>query len=80
MMDFTRKTDPKWELLELNSLVNDLIGFCGNASKRHNVQLVNRIPAGIPAVYADRIQLEQILLNLLLNGIEACHRMIINRL
>ena len=74
MMDFTRKTDPKWELLELNSLVNDLIGFCGNAAKRHNVQLVNRIPAGIPAVYADRIQLEQILLNLLLNGIEACHR------
>ncbi len=74
MMDFTRKSDPKWELLELNSLVNDLIGFCGSAAKRHNVVLENGLPENIPAVYADRIQLEQILLNLLLNGIEACHR------
>lgn len=74
MMDFTRKSDPRWELLELNPLVNDLIGFCASAAKRHNVVLENSLPADIPAVYADRIQLEQILLNLLLNGIEACHR------
>ena len=74
MMDFTRKSDPKWELLELNPLVNDLIGFCASAAKRHNVVLENGLPVDIAAVYADRIQLEQILLNLLLNGIEACHR------
>ncbi|RTE67176.1 PAS domain S-box protein [Amphritea opalescens] len=74
MMDFTRKSQPKRELLSLNTLVNDLIGFCVSAAKRHNVVIENRLPDNIAEVYADRIQLEQILLNLLLNGIEACHR------
>ena len=74
MMDFTRKSDPECQQLELTSLVNDLIGFCASAAKRHNVILENAMPASLPKVFADRIQLEQILLNLLLNGIEACHR------
>lgn len=74
MMDFTRKTEPKWQMLELNPLVDDLLQFCANSARRHNVEIENRLPQSLPAVYADRIQLEQILLNLLLNGIEACHR------
>ncbi|MBU2965650.1 PAS domain S-box protein [Amphritea sp. 2_MG-2023] len=74
MMDFTRKSEPERELLSLTTLVNDLIGFCASAAKRHHVLLENNLSVVLPEVYADRIQLEQILLNLLLNGIEACHR------
>ncbi len=74
MMDFTRKTAPQREPLDLAALVNDLLLFCASKAQRHNVSLDNRIPTGLPRVLADRIQLEQILLNLLLNGIEACHR------
>jgi two-component system sensor kinase FixL len=73
MMDFTRKSEPQREAIVLQPLVSDLLQFCENAAVRHNVILENRIAADLPAVFADRIQLEQILLNLLLNGIEASH-------
>lgn len=72
MMDFTRKTQPRRELLDLTPLVDELISFCQHTAGRYQVQLANRLPAELPAVMADRIQLEQILLNLILNGIEAC--------
>ena len=55
-------------------LVNDLIGFCSSSIESHRVIVENKIPAELPGVYADPIQVEQILLNLLLNGIEASHR------
>lgn len=74
MMDFTRKTTPQREWLDLTELVNDLIQFCAYSAKRNNVITESRLPAGLPLVFADRIQLEQVLLNLLLNGIEACQR------
>lgn len=72
MMDFTRKTEPCRELLDLAPLVDELISFCQHSAGRHQVQLSNRLPDNLPPVLADRIQLEQILLNLILNGIEAC--------
>ena len=72
MMDFTRKTEPCWEMLQLSPLVDELVEFCSNSAARHQVRLVNRLPEQLPAVYGDRIQLEQILLNLILNGMEAC--------
>ncbi|MBR9867620.1 MAG: PAS domain S-box protein [Oceanospirillales bacterium] len=72
MMDFTRKAEPCREMLALSPLVDELIRFCASNADRHHVRLSNRLPADLPPVWGDRIQLEQILLNLILNGIEAC--------
>ena len=72
MMDFARKGQPQREALAVQPLVDDVLAFCVSAATQAGVQLENRVPADIGDVCADRIQLEQILLNLLLNGIEAC--------
>ncbi|WP_370277597.1 PAS domain S-box protein [Pontibacterium sp.] len=73
MMDFARKGQPQREAIPLAALVDEVLQFCASSAGRSNVQLTNRITDTQMAVLADRIQLEQILLNLLLNGIEACH-------
>ncbi|WP_083704995.1 ATP-binding protein [Motiliproteus sp. MSK22-1] len=74
MMDFTRKNEPRYQHVQLPELVNDLIGFCSSSIENHRVIVEDKIPADLPGVHADPIQVEQILLNLLLNAIEASHR------
>ncbi|WP_372831166.1 PAS domain S-box protein [Pontibacterium sp.] len=71
MMDFARKGQTQRETVQVKALVSEVMDFCASSAGRSNVQLENRIPDNLSAVMADRIQLEQILLNLLLNAIEA---------
>ncbi|WP_293267896.1 ATP-binding protein [Neptunomonas sp.] len=73
MMDFARKQEPVRERLDLHGLIDDLLEFCASSAAQHNVLLENRTPAILPQVMADRVQLEQVFLNLVLNAIESCH-------
>lgn len=72
MMDFTRKQEPHKEVVKLSDVVQDLIEFCAANAEKHQVSVLNHISDQTLSVFADRIQLEQILLNLMINGIEAC--------
>ncbi|MDV2078107.1 PAS domain-containing sensor histidine kinase [Marinobacter xestospongiae] len=74
MMDFTRKQEPVIEALDLTALIGDLCDFCESTAERHNVRIVNRVDQPMPAVRGDKIQLEQVILNLLVNAIEASRR------
>lgn len=72
MMDFTRKGEPLREALAFSEVVSDVLQLCAPNAERHQVQLLERVAPTLPAVVADRIQLEQVLLNLIVNAIEAC--------
>ncbi|MBP6861231.1 MAG: PAS domain S-box protein [Neisseriaceae bacterium] len=72
MMDFTRKREPfKKERFGLGDVIEDLIEFCHPKAKRQHVRFSTHIPADLPLVETDRIQVEQVLLNLMVNAIEA---------
>lgn len=71
MMDFTRKQEPVVTSLNLPELIRDMIDFCESMAERHNVRLVFEPGSELPPVRGDRIQLEQVLLNLIVNAIEA---------
>ena len=72
MMDFSRKRPPRQQQLALENLILDVFDFCSRSAHQHHVMLEPPQLSSSLYVWADRVQLEQVLLNLLLNAIEAC--------
>ena len=66
-----KKTDPHMAPLDVRNAIEDAIGLVQSELRSQNVSLRFEPAADLPPVMADRIQLEQVILNLVLNGIEA---------
>jgi signal transduction histidine kinase len=66
-----QKGSPRLEIVDINELVKEMVTVLHNEAKRHSVVIRADLPEGLPAVMADRVQLQQALMNLMLNGIEA---------
>jgi PAS domain S-box-containing protein len=60
---------PGW--LDLNQTIGEIIAMLRGELHRHRVSLLTQLANNLPALWGDRIQLQQVLLNLLMNGIEA---------
>jgi len=65
------KTDTKKALLDINGVVNEVIALVQGELVRHKISLRIEFAPALPAVFADRVQLQQVIINLIMNGIEA---------
>jgi PAS domain S-box-containing protein len=66
-----RKAAPQKTRLAINDVIAEVIALADSELRRHGVALHTDLAADLPLVLGDRIQLQQVLLNLLLNGMEA---------
>ncbi|OHC62423.1 MAG: PAS domain-containing sensor histidine kinase [Rhodocyclales bacterium RIFCSPLOWO2_02_FULL_63_24] len=71
MRDFVRKSEPHCVSVPLADIVDEVIGFAEMEARKAGVDIRVDISPGLPPVRADRIMIEQVLLNLVKNGIEA---------
>ncbi len=69
--EFVKKSEPRRHPVQLAGIVDDAIGFVEIDARRHGVQVVSQLPADLPPVFADAVMIEQVVLNLVKNGIEA---------
>jgi PAS domain S-box-containing protein len=67
----SKKTDPQRAWLDINDVIHEVIALVDSEVRTHRVTLRTELSAALPPVQGDRIQLQQVVLNLLLNGIEA---------
>ena len=65
------RTGPQKVRLEVNDVIRDLVPLIGPEIRSHEVSLRLDLAPGLPPVVADRVQLQQVLINLAMNGIEA---------
>jgi C4-dicarboxylate-specific signal transduction histidine kinase len=62
---------PQQVRLELNDVVNDVVPLVRHEVSNHGVSLRLRLAPGLPPLLGDRVQLQQVFINLILNGIQA---------
>jgi signal transduction histidine kinase len=66
-----RKSSPKRELLAINEIIGQMAGMMRDEAREHGVSIRAELKSDLPMTVADRVQLQQVLMNLMLNGIEA---------
>jgi PAS domain S-box-containing protein len=67
----TRKAAPRKTQLELNDVINDVVALVQREVLNHRVSLRLELDSGLPPLLGDRVQLQQVLINLVINGIQA---------
>ena len=69
-----KKSPPQKDWLNINDTVLEVIALTRSEMHMNRVSLQTQLADNLPAVRADRIQLQQVVLNLIINGIEAMNR------
>jgi PAS domain S-box-containing protein len=62
---------PQRELVDINEVVGEMLVLLRNEATEHSILLRTELSPQLPQISADRVQLQQVLMNLMLNGIEA---------
>jgi len=66
-----KKSGPQLARLDINDAIQEILLLTHRELTQHDVALRTDLSAGDRAVFGDRIQLQQVMLNLIMNGIEA---------
>jgi PAS domain S-box-containing protein len=68
---FYKKSTPRRELVDANGIIHEIITLLNGEAIRSSVAIRTELAADLPKVMADRVQLQQVFMNLMLNAIEA---------
>jgi len=65
------KNAPQREVVDVNDVVREMVVLLQNEARQHLVSVHMELAENLPRVIGDRVQLRQVMMNLILNGIEA---------
>ncbi len=68
---FLRKTEPKRNISDVNTLVQEVLQLADSQIRQAAVRVQLRLAEALPPVYVDTIQIQQMVLNLVGNSLEA---------
>jgi PAS domain S-box-containing protein len=68
---FITKAPPERNRLDINEIIQEVLPLTARELDKNEVQLVLQLTEALPTVLGDRVQLQQVLLNLIVNAIEA---------
>ncbi len=66
-----KKGTPQRELVNVNEVIREMVVLLRSEAARYGISVRVDLAAGLPQVMGDRVQLQQVLMNLMMNGIEA---------
>ncbi len=68
---FIKKAPAEKNVLDINEVIQEALALAGHELQKNRILVESQLAKPLPLVLADRIELQQILLNLIMNGIEA---------
>jgi PAS domain S-box-containing protein len=66
-----KKAPPQRERLDINEVIVEIVEITRGEAMKHRISVSTQLAEHLPAVEADRVQLQQVLLNLIVNAIDA---------
>jgi signal transduction histidine kinase len=69
--ELTRKAPPRIQYADINAIISDAIAFTIREIQAKDIEVTTRLDAGLPPVAVDPVQIQQVILNLVVNAIEA---------
>lgn len=69
--DLIHKVPPRKDWFDLKEAILEMVGLTRSEALRHGISMQTRLAAALPMIQGDRTQLQQVILNLILNAIEA---------
>src|SRR5687768_742142 len=71
LLTFARKRQSTRALIDVNHVVRETLALRSHEQQTSNISVVTALAAGLPQVFADRHQIQQVLLNLVINAEQA---------
>jgi PAS domain S-box-containing protein len=68
---FYKKSHSERELVDVNGIINEMLALLQGEAMRFSIEMRTELAPELPKIMADRIQLQQVFMNLMLNAIEA---------
>ncbi len=66
-----KESPPQRELVDVNGIIQEMLTLLKGEAERYSVAMRTELAAALPKIIADRVQLQQVFMNLVLNAIEA---------
>jgi PAS domain S-box-containing protein len=66
-----KKSPPQRELVDVNGIIEEMLTLLKGEANRYSVAMRTELAADLPKIMVDRVQLQQVFMNLMLNAIEA---------
>jgi signal transduction histidine kinase len=66
-----KRAPPQKDGLEINEAIREVIALTRGEAVKHGISVRTQLAAGLPLLRGDRVQLQQVALNLIINAIEA---------
>ena len=67
----SKKGESNRHLVDVNELIGEMIALLQNEAKRYSISIHSDLDTALPKVVADSVQVQQVMLNLIMNGIDA---------
>jgi C4-dicarboxylate-specific signal transduction histidine kinase len=69
--DLVKKAPPQQDCLDINEAIREVIELIRVEAVKHGVLVRTQLSEGLPPIQGDRVQLQQVILNLMINAIQA---------
>jgi PAS domain S-box-containing protein len=68
---YKKGAPPEREMMDVKDIIHEMIVLLRDEAVRHSITIHSELDAKVPNILADRVQLQQVFMNLMLNAIEA---------
>src|SRR3989475_1686129 len=66
-----KKAPPRKDALDINEAIREVVGLTRGEAVKNNISVQTQLAEGLPRTQGDKVQLQQVILNLIINAVEA---------